>query len=68
MSIEAIQQEVATWPDAQIRKLRAYLFALDCERSGEPVSLATRKLDDPNRRWYSIEEAEKMLGLDTEEG
>jgi hypothetical protein len=66
MSFEAIQQEVATWPEEQIRKLRAYLFALDCEKAGEPVSQLTSKLDDPSRKWYTIEEAEKRLGLDTE--
>ena len=66
MSFEAIQREVATWPEEQIRKLRAYLFALDCEKAGEPVSQLTSKLDDPGRKWYTIEEAEKRLGLDSE--
>ena len=67
MSFEAIQQEVATWPEEQTMKLRAYLFALDCEKAGEPVSQLTAKLDDPGRKWYSIEEAEKRLGLDAEQ-
>lgn len=67
MSFEAIQQEVASWPDEQLKKLRAYLYVLDRERAGEPVSGLAAKLQNPNQKWYSIEEAEKMLGLDQDE-
>jgi hypothetical protein len=68
MSLDDIKQEVATWPEEQIRKLRAYLYVLHCERAGEPVIKSLSKLDDPNRRWFTIEEAEKIWSCDQEDG
>lgn len=62
MSLEAIQQEVANWPDEQLNKLRAFLHMLSLKRSGEFDRL-TAKLDDPNTKWVSLEDAEKILGI-----
>ena len=66
MSFEAIQQEVVTWPDEQLSKLRAYLHMLSLKRSGE-LDRLTAKLDDPNTKWVSLEDAEKIWGVEADE-
>jgi hypothetical protein len=66
MSFEAIQQEVVTWPDEQLSKLRAYLYTLSLRRSGE-IDRMTAKLDDPNTKWVSVEDAEKIWGVEADE-
>jgi hypothetical protein len=66
MTLEALQSEIASLPDDQVSKLRAFLFALSRRRSGDPISKLTAKLDDPKQKWVSLEEAEKRLGLDRE--
>ncbi len=66
MSIEAIQQEVATWPEEQLSKLRAYLYVLSLKRAGG-IDSVTAKLDDPNCKWVSLEDAEKLWGVEADD-
>lgn len=64
MSFEALQKEVATWPDAQVRQFQAYLVSLRHQRDQEAMTKLSSKLDDTDSsRWTSLEEAEKRLGL-----
>jgi hypothetical protein len=64
MSFEALQKEVATWPDAQLRQFQAYLVSLRHQRDEETMSKLSAKLDDrDSSRWISLEDAEKRLDL-----
>lgn len=64
MSFEAIQKEVAQWPDAQVRQFQAYLVTLRHQRDSKAMDELSAKLDDTDpSRWVSLEEAEKRLGL-----
>jgi hypothetical protein len=63
MSIEVIQNEVAQWPPEKIRELQGYLVALNHQRQGRLDQFAS-KLDAPQPdQWFSLEEAERRLGL-----
>jgi hypothetical protein len=67
MSLEAIQQEVATWPKPQVRKLQAYLVSLQREADEETMQRLTAKIDDNDpSHWVSLEDMAKRLGLDQE--
>ena len=64
MSFEALQKEVATWPDVQLRQFQAYLVSLRHQRDEETMSKLSAKLDDrDSSRWISLEDAEKRLDL-----
>jgi len=65
MSFESLQKEVATWPDAEVRQLQAYLVTLRHRRDPGARSKLAAKLDDPDpARWVSLEDAAKRLDLD----
>ena len=65
MSLEALQKEVATWPEPQIRKLQAYLVSLQRQRDKAAMERLAAKIDDNDpSHWVSLEDAEKRLGLD----
>jgi hypothetical protein len=64
MSLEALQNEVATWPEPQIQKLQAYLVSLRRQRSKEAMQRLAEKIDDKDpSHWISLEEMEKHLSL-----
>jgi len=64
MTFEAIQNEVSSWPDEQVRKFQAFLVSLRHQRDPEAIKKLTAKLDDPDpSRWVTLEEAERRLGL-----
>lgn len=66
MSIEAVQQEIAKWDDAQLRHLIAYAVVLQDRKSGRfPADFAT-KPDSPER-WVSLDELDRKLGFTPEE-
>jgi hypothetical protein len=66
MSIEAVQHEIATWDDAQLRRLIAYAVVLQDRKSGHfPADFAT-KSDSPER-WVPLEELDRRLGFTPEE-
>jgi hypothetical protein len=65
MSLEAIQQEVATWPKPQVRKLQAYLVSLQREDDEETMQRLTAKIDDNDpSHWVALEDMAKRLGLE----
>jgi len=66
MSIEAVQTEIAAWPQEMVRRLQGYLVALNHQRDGTLERLSA-KLDDTNpKHWVSLEQAEAMLSLNEE--
>lgn len=66
MSFETLTQEVSGWPEREIRKLQAYLVALNHQRTPGAMERLAAKLDDPDAsRWVSLEEAAKRLGLES---
>lgn len=63
MTLEAIQREVAEWPEDSIQKLQGFLVSLRQRRSGE-LDRISAKLDDPNAaRWVPIDTVETLLGI-----
>ncbi len=64
MSFEALQQEVTSWPESQVRQLQAFLVTLRHQRDAASMQKLASKLDDTDpSRWISLEEVEKRLGL-----
>jgi hypothetical protein len=64
MSFEAIEQEIATWDDAKLRRLIAYAVVLQDRRDGTLAKELAAKLDDPNPdRWISLEELDRRTGF-----
>ncbi len=57
---------VTAWPEEQLSRLRAYLYMLSLKRNGG-IDGVTAKLDDPNRKWVSLEDAEKTWGVETDD-
>ena len=66
MSIEAVQQEIAKWDDAQLRRLIAYAVVLQDRKSGHFPTDFTAK-PDASGRWVSLEELDRRLGISPEE-
>ena len=63
ISFETIQNEVAQWPEENVRRLQGFLVAMTHQRDGRLQSFA-RKLDDTSPgKWVSLEDAEVQLGL-----
>jgi hypothetical protein len=65
MSIEAIQNEIATWDVAMLKKMMGYIAALR-QRKEDPdfPNRMTALIDDKTPgRWLTQEEAEKRLGI-----
>ena len=64
MSFEALQQEVTSWPESQVRQLQAFLVTLRHQRDAASMQKLASKLDDTDpSRWISLEEVEQRLGL-----
>lgn len=67
MSFEALTQEVASWPEDQVRRFQAFLVTLRHQREKGTLEKWTAKLDDQDpSRWISLEDAEEQLGLSSE--
>jgi hypothetical protein len=66
MSIEAVQQEIAKWDDAQLRRLIAYAVVLQDRKSGNLSADFNAKANDPER-WVPLEELDRRLGFTPEE-
>ena len=67
MSIEAVQREIASWDEAQLRRLIAFAVVLQDRKGGTHADLAG-KLDDQNpARWVSLDELDRRLGFTAEE-
>jgi hypothetical protein len=65
MSIDAVQQEIATWDDAQLRRLIACAVVLQ-DRKGGLFTADIAKPDSPER-WVPLEELDRRLGFTSEE-
>jgi hypothetical protein len=69
MSFEAIEQEIGTWDDAQLRKLQALVVTLRL-RNDDPSfaeKMAQRIDDQAPERWVTSEEFGRRLGLSADE-
>ena len=66
MSIEAVEQEIAKWDDAQLRRLIAYAVVLQDRKSGRfPADFARKP--DASGRWVSLDELDQRLGFRPDE-
>ena len=66
MSIDAVQHEIATWDDTQLRRLIAYAVVLQDRKSGRLPGDFSAKLDDPSR-WVPLEEFDRRMGFHPDE-
>ena len=66
MSIDAVQHEIATWDDTQLRRLIAYAVVLQDRKSGRLSGDFAAKLDDPSR-WVPLEEFDRRMGFRPDE-
>ena len=66
MSIEAVEQEIAKWDDAQLGRLIAYAVVLQDRKSGNLSAELRAKVNDPER-WVPLEEMDRRLGFTPEE-
>ena len=66
MSIDAVQNEIATWDDTQLRRLIAYAVVLQDRKSGRLPGDFAAKLDDPSR-WVPLEEFDRRMGFRPDE-
>ncbi len=66
MSIEAVEQEIAKWDDAQLRRLMAYAVVIQDRKSGNLSADFGAKTNDPER-WVPLEELDRRLSITPEE-
>jgi hypothetical protein len=66
MSIETVEQEIAKWDDAQLRRLIAYAVVIQDRKSGNLSADSGAKTNDPER-WVPLEELDRRLGITPEE-
>lgn len=66
MSIEAVQHEIASWDDTQLRRLIAYAVVLQDRKSGRLPADLSAKIDDP-ARWVPLEELDRRLAFRPDE-
>jgi hypothetical protein len=66
MSIEAVQHEISTWDDAQLRRLIAYAVVLQDRKSGRLPGDFAAKIDDP-ARWAPLDELDRRLNFRSDE-
>jgi hypothetical protein len=69
VSFEAIEHEIGTWDDAQLRKLQALVVTLRL-RQDDPAfarKMADRIDDQSPERWLTSEEFGRQLGLSADE-
>ena len=66
MSLDAVQHEIATWDDTQLRRLIAYAVVLQDRKSGRLPGDFSAKLDDPSR-WVPFEEFDRRMGFRPDE-
>jgi hypothetical protein len=64
MSFEALKDQVDSLPDAERRRLMAYLVSVEHSKNAEHARRMTEKIEcnDP-ARWVTLEELEKRLQL-----
>ena len=65
MSFEALKEQVDALPDAERRRLMAYLVSVEHAKNSEYGERMKEKIEcsDPDR-WLTLEEVEKRLRLD----
>ena len=63
MSLEAIQTEVAAWPEEKIRRLQGYLVAPKHQRDGTLQRLSAKIDDHDPKHWFTLDQTEAILGL-----
>ena len=63
MSLEAIQNEVAAWPEEMVRRLQGYLVALNHQRTGTLQRLSAKIDDHDPAHWFTLDQTEAILGL-----
>ena len=64
MTFEAIEQEIATWDEAQLTRLVHRAVEIRSVNNPERAARLARLIDDKTPgRWLTLEEAEKRLGI-----
>lgn len=63
MTMEAIQNEVAMWPEDAVRRLQGFLVSMAHQRDGRLERFSARLNDSPAEQWVPLEEVEAKLGL-----
>ena len=66
MSMDAVQNEIATWDDTQLRRLIAYAVVLQDRKSGRLPGDFGAKLNDRSR-WVPLEEFDRRMGFRPDE-
>ena len=63
LTIETIQNEVATWPEEAVRRLQGFLVSMSHQRDGRLEHFSARLNDASPERWVTLEDVEVRLGL-----
>jgi hypothetical protein len=67
MSFDMLLREVESLPEAQRRKLLAFIVALEDRADANYAAKLAQKIDDKDpARWLSVEECARELGLPDE--
>ena len=66
MSLDAVQEEIATWDEGDLRRLIAYAIVLQDRKSGRLANVFEPRRDDPSR-WVTLEELDRRLGIRPDE-